>query len=587
MVKTRKMKHFFIPATLIILLLLSVAPSYAQANRVIAATVDRTQLSTDETLTLAVTLNANVSNPPSPTLPSLEGFNIVGSGSSSQISIVNGAISSQLIYNYRLQPYATGDLVIEPISVTLNGQTFSTEPITVQVVQGTGTLAMEPPANPSAPTSDQFRGQELFVEAEVDNPMPYLGEQVTYTFRFYEAFGSFGQPQYEAPTFTGFWTENQTDQKQYQVQAGGQFYNVTELHTVLFPSMADSITIEPARLVVPGDFFSSGGTLQTQPVTLDIKPLPANAPDSFNGAIGQFALKGTVDATQGKVNEPITWRVTISGQGNLNAIPDPVWPDMPEWRSFESQATTNTQFQNGRVVGERVYERLLVPQADGQFTIPALEFSYFDPAGGEYRTLTTEPIPVLIAPGDAVEAQPPAPLPGGQKETIEQVATDIRHLKPVPSALSSGDRPVTESPLYWLAWSVPLLGIVGNFAWQRRQRYWQNNAGLARSSQARKKAKEALARVEKQKGDTYSAAGQVLTTYLADKLDQPVAGLTHQALAALLGQKGLQPELIERVNACLTDAELGRFSPEANDPAHAANLLREIDVVIADLEKGL
>ncbi|KPK10232.1 MAG: hypothetical protein AMJ56_08560 [Anaerolineae bacterium SG8_19] len=581
------MKHFLIPATLIILFILSVAPSYAQANGVIPATVDRRQLSTDETLMLAVTLNANVSNPPSPTLPSLDGFNIVGSGSSSQISIVNGAISSQLTYNYRLQPYATGDLVIEPISVTLNGQTFSTEPITVQVVQGTGTLAMEPPANPSAPTSDQFRGQELFVEAEVDNPMPYLGEQVTYTFRFYEAFGSFGQPQYEAPTFTGFWTENQTDQSQYQVQAGGRFYNVTELHTVLFPSMAGSITIEPAQLAVPGGFFSSGGTLQTQPVRLDIKPLPANAPDSFTGAVGQFALHGTVDATQGKVNEPITWRLTISGQGNLNAIPDPVWPDMPEWRSFESQATTNTQFQNGRVVGERVYERLLVPQADGQFTIPALEFSYFDPVGGEYRTITTEPIPVLIAPGDAVEAQPPAPLPGGQKETVEQVATDIRHLKPVPSALSSGDHHVTESPLYWLAWSMPLLGIVGNFAWQRRQRYWQNNAGLARSSQARKKAKQALARVEKQKGDTYSTAGQVLTTYLADKLNQPVAGLTHQALAALLGEKGLQPELIERVNACLTDAELGRFSPEANDPAHAANLLREIDVVIGDLEKSL
>jgi len=193
----------------------------------------------------------------------------------------------------------------------------------------------------------------------------------------------------------------------------------------------------------------------------------------------------------------------------------------------------------------------------------------------------------LIAPGDAVEAQPPAPLPGGQKETVEQVATDIRHLKPVPSALSSGDRPVTESPLYWLAWSIPLLGIVGNFAWQRRQRYWQNNASLARSSQARKKAKQALARVEKQKGDTYTAAGQVLTAYLADKLDQPVAGLTHQALAALLGEKGLPPELIERVNACLTDAELGRFAPEANDPAHAANLLREVDVLIGDLERGL
>ena len=78
-----------------------------------------------------------------------------------------------------------------------------------------------------------------------------------------------------------------------------------------------------------------------------------------------------------------------------------------------------------------------------------------------------------------------------------------------------------------------------------------------------------------------------MTAYLSDKLDQPVAGLTHQALDALLEAKGLGPELVERVNTCLTDAELGRFSPEANDPAHAEALLKKIDSLIGDLEKQL
>jgi hypothetical protein len=583
------MKHLLIPITVVILLLLSVTPGYAQGNGVISASVDRTSLSTDETLTLAVTINTDVANPPNPSLPSLEGFTIVGSGSSSQISIVNGAVSTQLIYSYRLQPYAPGDLVIDPIGVMLNGQTFTTEPITVQVTQGTGAPPTAPPSNPTAPTSTEFRGQRYFVEAEVDNPTPFLGEQVNYIFRFYEAFDAFGQPQYEAPTFTGFWTENQSDQSQYQVQAGGQFYNVTELRTVLFPSLMGPVTIEPARLIIPGGFFSSGAELQTQSVSVDVKPLPADAPASFNGAVGQFTLSGTVDTTQTRVNEPITWRVTLTGRGNLSALPDPVWPEMPEWRSFESQATTNTQFQNGQVVGERVYERLLVPQAEGEYTIPVLEYTYFDPAAGEYQTMTTGAVPVSIAPGDpaSAEAQNYASVPGGHKENVEQLATDIRHVKPVPTKLSLGDRSVTESPLYWLAWSVPLLGIVGNFVWQRRQRFWQNNAGVARSSQARKKAKKALARVRSEKGDVYSAAGQVLTDYLADKLDQPVAGLTHQALATLLAEEGLRAGLIERVNVCLTDAELGRFSPESNDPAHAEGLLKEIDVLIGELEKHL
>ncbi len=151
--------------------------------------------------------------------------------------------------------------------------------------------------------------------------------------------------------------------------------------------------------------------------------------------------------------------------------------------------------------------------------------------------------------------------------------------------LRAGNQPVTKSPLYWLAWAVPLVGLVGNFVWQRRQQYWQNNAGLARSSKARQNAKKSLAGASQAK-DIYSAAGLVLTDYLADKLNQPVAGLTHQALADLLTEKGLDPALIERINGCLTDAELGHFVPEADNPAHAQNLLKEIDIVIRDVEKG-
>jgi hypothetical protein len=574
--------------TMIILLLVLVTPGYAQGNGVISASVDRTTLSTDETLTLTVELSAadgiNLSRP---ALPSLDGFSVVGSSSSSQISIVNGAVSMQWVYDYQLQPYSTGDLVIEPISVTLSGQTYSTQPITVRVTQGTGVPPSAPPSNPKAPSSIEFRGQRYFVEAEVDNPTPYLGQQVTYTFRLYEAFDAFGQPQYQAPTFTGFWTENQTDQSQYQVQAAGGLYNVTELRTVLFPSMTGPITIEPARLVIPSGFFSSGGELSTQPVAVDVKPLPPDAPASFNGAVGQFTLSGGVDTAQTRVNEPITWRVTLSGQGNLSALPDPAWPELPDWREFESQATTNTQLQDGQWVGTRVYERLLVPQAEGDYTIPALEYTYFDPVAGAYHTLTTQPIPVSIAPGDPTQAQNLTPMPGGNKASAEQVITDVRHLKPVPARLNFGERPATGSPLYWLAWAVPLLGIVGNFVWQRRQHFWENNAGLARSSQALKKARQELARARRESDDPYSAGGQVLTSYLSDKLDQPVAGLTHQALAALLEEKGLGPELVDRVNACLTEAELGRFSPDANDPAHAANLLGEIDILIRELEKRL
>src|SRR5688572_4856048 len=377
----KKVKRLSIPISLIILLILSVTASYAQ-GQVITATVDRTTLSTDDTLTLTVSVNANAD----PGLPTLSGFNVVGNSSSSQITIINGAFNMAVSHIYYLQPYETGSLVIDPISVTVDGQTFSTDPISVQVSQGTGnpggpSASVVPSTNPTAPTSTDFQGQNLFVEAEVNDSTPYVGEQIVYTLRFYQArdiFNAFEQPQYVAPPFTGFWTEN-TEQSQYQVQAGGHLYDVTELRTVLFPSVMGPVTIEPARLVIPGSFFSQGGELRTEPVSVEVKPMSAGAPASFTGAVGQFSLEAHTDISQSKVNEPITWLVTLSGWGNLNSLADPIWPEMPEWRTFETKASTNAQFQDGHLAGSRVYEHLLVPQAEGEYIIPAVEYTYFDP----------------------------------------------------------------------------------------------------------------------------------------------------------------------------------------------------------------
>jgi hypothetical protein len=503
-------------------------------------------------------------------------------------------MSSQDVYRYLLQPYEAGDLVIEPIHINLGGQTYSTQPFTIHVSQGAGAPAPAPAPSSGQPVvgAEELRGQDLYVEAVVDNPTPYVGQQVAYVFRFYQAVNLWDQPNYEAPAFTGFWSESQSTEHQFQVQAAGRVYRVTEIRTILFPSVVGPVTIEPARLAIPGSLFRPGRTLQTRPVEMDVQPLPAGAPAGFNGAVGQFALSAAVDTAQTRVNEPLTWRVTLNGRGNLNAAPDPVWPEIDGWRSFESQATVNTESREGQVVGSRVYERLLVPSAEGEFAIPSLEYVYFDPDAGQYQVLRTEPIPVSIAPGDPSATTVYQPADGGlaaaaDKEAVQQLASDIRHLKPVPDSLALAGSPISASGLYWMAWAFPIVGALGYSAWQRRQRYWESNLGLARSSQARKKARKALAQARRRADDAYGTAGQILTTYLADKLDRPVTGLTHQALAELLAGVGVQSDLIDRVEVILVTSELGRFAPGADEPDHARSLLQEVDILIGALEKEL
>ena len=179
--------------------------------------------------------------------------------------------------------------------------------------------------------------------------------------------------------------------------------------------------------MIPGGFFGRGQTLQTKPVELNVQPLPPGAPDGFAGAVGQFSLQATMDATSGEVNEPLTWRVTLNGRGNLNAAPDPAWPEIDGWRSFESEATLHTEVRDGELVGTRTYERLLVPSVQGEHTLPALQYAYFDPATGQYQVIQTEPIAVSIAAGDpgAAGYQVPAtgeirrlPIPGNRSSSL-------------------------------------------------------------------------------------------------------------------------------------------------------------------------
>ena len=593
-----KTRHkFLIPIILVLLVLpfAGVDSARAQSQNPIHAEVDRTSLSTGETLLLTITASStSILNAPRPQMPALTGFNVVGTSTSSQISIINGSMASQVVYHYQLQPYETGELVIQPVTLSVDGQTYSTQPIAVQVSQGNGAAApASPPSNAAPPvTSEELSGQDYFVEAVVDNPAPYVGEQVTYTFRFYTAVSSWDQPQYQPPAFTGFWSESQQDQQEYRAQAGRRVYRVTELRTILFPSVVGPVTIEPAKIVIPGGFFSRGQTLQTKPVELNVQPLPPGAPAGFAGAVGQFALQASLDATSGEVNEPLTWRVTLGGRGNLNAAPDPAWPELVGWRSFESEATLHAEVRDGELVGSRSYERLLVPSVQGEYMLPALEYAYFDPATGQYRVIQTEPVTVSIAAGEPGTAGYEVPVDGPSmtadpKHPVEQLASDIRHLKPVPHSLGEGDEPLAASGLYWAAWAFPLVGAAGFFAWQRRQRYLENNLGIARSSRARKQARKALAHARKQNGSASHAAGQILTAYLADKLDQPVAGLTHQALSGLLAERGFPPDLVERVDVLLVTSELGRFAPGADDPAHTRTLLQEVDTLIAALEKEL
>jgi hypothetical protein len=390
--------------------------------------IDKTDVTTDDIIGLSIVVH-DAGNVSQPVLPDLPDFQVLGSSRSSQMTITNGNISSETIYLFSLRPITTGDLVIDPIEITIDGQTHTSQALLVHVEQGTQPIIPNLDPSLAALTENDF-----FMEASVDKANPYLGQQIIYKVRAFLREGLRLNAPYDLPEFSNFWrygTEQAAD-RQIVETANGRFH-VFEFDTIAFPMLAGEQTIAPTVLGVEGALEKDN--LHTQPVTVQVQPLPQPAPVNFQGAVGQFTVAAVVDTRTVAVDEPITMRVTIGGVGNLETLPEPLWPELANWRSFADDSGSQMSVQNGRLSGQRVYQRILIPTSGGDYILPAIEYTYFNPEAGQYETASTDPIPVTVT-GDVLPAATPLPA-AAAPIPVEPATNDIRHIKPGPTILAT------------------------------------------------------------------------------------------------------------------------------------------------------
>jgi hypothetical protein len=586
LVKKVKRLHLL---TFTCLLFTLASPALAQQGISFTAEVNREAISTDQQLTLTLTVSGNYQQLGRPQLPLLSGFEVVGSSQSSQFSMINGVTSQKMVYTYRLQPTGADTFTIDPVSIQIDGATYQTDPITVQVSQGAAPT--QSPAQPSqgqapqeqspATPGEGLAGQDVYIEADVDNPTPVVGQQIVYRFRFYQGVNLFDQPRLEQPTFSGFWTQDLAPNNVYEQIVAERRYRVTEVRWALFPTAAGQVTIEPSQLTIPGGFFSRDTTLATEPVDVNIRPLPEGAPGDFAGAVGQFEITAWAEPTKTRVNEPVTLFVRVSGVGNLNALPDPTAgaeERLADWRVYDAQTTTNTEQDGDTIRGDKLFERLLVPKTEGDLSLPAFALAYFDPQTSEYRQVETQALVIHVAPGE------------NDKQAVVLLAGDIRHIKAAPPALATRRTPYLERPLYWLGWIAPLLAVVGVWTWERRRQRLSSDVAYARAQRARRLARKRLAQARKQAREdedaAYTAVARALGDYLGDKFNLPPAGLTRDAIRQALEQHAVPGALIERALAGLDWADSGRFAPMAAG-RDVGELVDEAEDIVAELERSI
>ena len=549
--------------------------------------VDKTELAVGEEFTLWVKIDGAL-NPRQPAIPNYDGIRRLGPPARRWIRVGGG--TTVFAYVYRFVATKVGKVTFEPISVAISGQTYTTEPVEVEVFQGL--VVPTPVPGQRQPSSDGESSEDgtMFVTASVDDDTPYLGQQITYTFKFYRrsalfpSFGRFGQPRYAPPGFSGFWNGSEPEEGRYTETVGSRRYNVIELQSVLFPTVVGTLVIEPAGLTVPIDFFEAPDYLETDPIVVDVQPLPPAAPTGFTGAVGSFDIFADVDSTNGKINEPVQLTVRVTGEGNVETLPDPAWPDFEDWRVFESPSESYSYVDDGRIIGSRTFERVLVPEKAGVLTVPEIGYTFYDPRIEEYVEAVTNPIVMSIAEGDGMSPLPPS-LGGGT--AVERAGSDVRHIKPVPSSIQQSGSGLTGSAVYWAAWGVPLLALVGAVAWRRRQTASERGLAAARKLNALPEARNALARAGESGADPRVAVADILLEYLAARLDVSVTGLTHEALDKWLQGLGVPLDLALQVEGVLGAAEMAKYAPEIGDSLAAEEHFERAAKLLNDLDEAI
>jgi len=568
-------------------------------------TLDRDTIGLDEQALLQVEVSGGSQDLPEPKIPSLPAFEIYSQGRSSNISIVNGVVSSSVTYRYLVIPSKPGSFPIEQIAVVHNNRRYAGNSVTLEVLSRGG----------SAPDdlNDRALGSEgdtkdYFLEAVVDNNRPFVNEQVTLTLKFYIAVQYYGSPELTEPTTTGFWTEVLGNKAPYYQRINNRRYRLIERKYALFPTQTGELTVGQAtiRATVAGrqrqsrdpfavfdldDFFGRGveARASSRPLQINVRAIPSqNRPTDFTGTIGRFNISAKADKQQVDLNQPVTVAIRISGTGNIKSVAEPALPEMDEFRIYRASSSEEISQQNDKLGGTKLFEEVFIPRVPGDLEIPALTFNYFDPGEERFRVVSTEPIRVMVTAPEGYAGESPLPF-AGPGMTIGSSSRDIRHIKGDLGPLQPVGRMPLLAPTFLVFNSVPVLALVASLLVRRRREKLAADAGLARARGAARIARKrlaqarALARVETV-GDFYAEIYRALTSYIADKLNISPHGLTTESIRQILNQRSTPEGLTTAVTAIIEACDYARFAPASLAQSDIDGALRGSEEVIIQME---
>ena len=426
-----------------------------------APTVTAVLTSSETEVDRPVQLQIKITGDSSATPPNditVDGLDIRYSGQSQLVEGRNFRFTYSFVYSYTILPLKAGTFTIPPQLVHTSSGDRHTPSLTLNVAANDNGGSNSNRSSVGAPIDER---QIAIAEVVIPKTTAYLGETIPAEVRVGI---NARRPQrfLEGPTLSGqgFTAQRLSEPKQTLETVNGRSYYVFTFKTAITPARSGKlqITAKDARAIVQvprrggaqprspydifgmddpfsdpffSDPFGAGNVEQRElkisslPVSLEIKPLPANAPPSFNGAIGSFALTTEVKPKKAQIGDPFTVTANISGRGNFDRVVAPTLEDERGWHAYPPGASFKPDDDVG-LSGTKSFEMVLTPN-EHKDAVPPLIFSYFDPLKDKYVTLKSDRLPIAVegvAPSGTPAIASAATTPSA-KPTPAQQAEDI------------------------------------------------------------------------------------------------------------------------------------------------------------------
>ncbi|MEK9613169.1 MAG: BatD family protein [Flavobacteriaceae bacterium] len=538
------------------------------------AKVSKKKLGINERLRVDFEMNENGDNfmP-----PDFKGFQVVsGPNQSISRSWVNGVRNFSKTYTYFLTPQLKGTLVLGQAQITIEGEVYKSAPVNIKVTE-----AVEKPNDPN--NIDYLTDDNIKLVAEISNSKPYLNEGITVLYKLY-----FRSPisisdvqELESPSYGDFWS-HQIKIGQVRVNPRGEykgepFNEVVWRKVVLYPQKTGKLALEPLTLnlsvSVPSnrrDLFGRRILTQGQKTisagrrTINVKALPEkNKPSTFTGAVGQFDFDVILDKDALKASESFQTKIKVSGKGNLKLFNLPKINVPNSLEVYEPKHTENVKITLSGMQGTVEDTYTVVPQYQGKYPIPPIEFSYFNPKTAQYKTLSSQDLIVDVFEGPTA----------GTTDSVDQIAAK-KLVKPTDSKfrfieLETQLKPIKIDPFlgsrrFWILLLAPIFLLILGWVLKRFVFEKEQDRSTIKQKYTQQLAKKYLSSAKKARHDQvafYEALERALHNYLKAKLTIETTEFSKDKMEQLLLDKQVDAQVALGFVDVIENCELARYAP--------------------------